>query len=84
MTLPNRLVLMENSVPTIRGPPGSDCSATERAALEGIEAKASKQAARTASMFTGPKTAAEYVREAAGKTVRNVDLGSGVKFPSNC
>ena len=65
----DRLVLVENSVPTIRGPPGSDCKDAERAALERSEEKMTKQNAWKGSMSTEPKTAADYVREAAQKTV---------------
>ena len=70
----DRLVLVENSVPTIRGPPGSDCKDAERAALERTEEKMTKQNAWKGSMSTEPKTAADYVREAAQKTVRIFEL----------
>ena len=66
----DKLVLVENSVPTIRGPPGSDCKDAERAALERSEEKMTKQTAWKGSKSTDPKNAADYVREAAQKTVR--------------
>ena len=68
-----RLVLLENSVPTIRGPPGSDCSETERAVLEKVEEKMTKQDAWKGALSMEPKTAADYVRDAAQKTVRNFE-----------
>ena len=70
----DRLVLVENSVPTIRGPPGSDCKDAERAALERTEEKMTKQNAWKGSMSTEPKTTADYVREAAQKTVRILQI----------
>lgn len=70
----DRLVLLENSVPTIRGPPGSDCSEAERDVLERAEEKMTKQEAWKGSMSAVPKTAADYVREAAQKTVRIFEL----------
>lgn len=66
----DKLVLLENSVPTIRGPPGSDCSEAERDVLERAEEKMTKQEAWKGSMSAVPKTAADYVREAAQKTKR--------------
>ncbi len=70
-----RLVLIEGSVPCIRGPPGTDHSKYEREALASLE-KCTPTTARTAHSTAAAearrakRTPAEYVREAARKTSR--------------
>ena len=65
----SRLVLVENSVPTIRGPPGSECKEAERDALDKAKVIMTKQDAWKGSKSTDPKTPSQYLREAAQKTV---------------